>query len=31
VVLQEGKGFMNREFQWEEIQERIANWKLGRL
>ena len=32
VVLQEGKGDAGRkkEFAWGEIQERIANWKLGR-
>ncbi|KAJ5806520.1 uncharacterized protein N7503_004122 [Penicillium pulvis] len=33
VVLQEGEveGFKLRSFPWEEIQERIARWKLGRL
>ncbi|KAJ5314237.1 uncharacterized protein N7443_001121 [Penicillium atrosanguineum] len=32
VVLQEGEleGFKLRSFPWEEIQERIARWKLGR-
>ncbi|KAJ5620670.1 Mitochondrial-processing peptidase subunit alpha [Penicillium lagena] len=32
VVLQEGEleGYKLREFAWEEIQERIARWKLGR-
>jgi len=32
VVLQEGEleGYKLRSFQWEEIQERIARWKLGR-
>jgi processing peptidase subunit alpha len=32
VVLQEGEleGYNLREFAWEEIQERIARWKLGR-
>ncbi|KAL6230778.1 hypothetical protein BDW75DRAFT_221778 [Aspergillus navahoensis] len=33
VVLQEGEleGFKLRPFAWDEIQERIARWKLGRL
>ncbi|KAJ5161523.1 hypothetical protein N7492_006915 [Penicillium capsulatum] len=33
VVLQEGEleGFKLRKFPWEEIQTRIARWKLGRL
>lgn len=33
VVLQEGEleGFRHRAFPWEEIQERIARWKLGRM
>ncbi|KAF2873524.1 mitochondrial-processing peptidase-like protein subunit alpha [Massariosphaeria phaeospora] len=32
VVLQEGdvEGVRRRDFQWEEIQTRIARWKLGR-
>jgi len=32
VVLQEGEeeGVKRREFQWPEIQQRIARWKLGR-
>ncbi|CAI7624636.1 unnamed protein product [Penicillium palitans] len=32
VVLQEGEleGYKLRKFPWEEIQERIARWKLGR-
>ncbi|CAL5871147.1 uncharacterized protein PFLUO_LOCUS5393 [Penicillium psychrofluorescens] len=32
VVLQEGEleGYKLREFAWEEIQERIGRWKLGR-
>jgi len=32
VVLQEGEdeGVTRREFQWPEIQQRIARWKLGR-
>lgn len=32
VVLQEGRqdGVMKKSFGWEEIQERIAKWKLGR-
>lgn len=32
VVLQEGEleGYKLRSFPWEEIQERIARWKLGR-
>jgi processing peptidase subunit alpha len=32
VVLQEGdeEGFNRKDFQWGEIQERIAKWKLGR-
>ncbi|EKV05824.1 Mitochondrial processing peptidase alpha subunit, putative [Penicillium digitatum] len=32
VVLQEGEleGYKPRSFPWEEIQERIARWKLGR-
>jgi processing peptidase subunit alpha len=32
VVLQEGEleGYKLRAFPWEEIQERIARWKLGR-
>jgi len=32
VVLQEGEqeGLRRREFGWQEIQERIARWKLGR-
>ena len=32
VVLQEGEeeGVKLRDFKWEEIQERIARWKLGR-
>ncbi|KAJ5917641.1 hypothetical protein N7466_011195 [Penicillium verhagenii] len=32
VVLQEGEveGYKQRNFPWEEIQERIARWKLGR-
>ncbi|ODM16866.1 Mitochondrial-processing peptidase subunit alpha [Aspergillus cristatus] len=33
VVLQEGEleGYKLRPFPWEEIQERIARWKLGRV
>lgn len=33
VVLQEGEleGYKLRAFPWEEIQERIARWKLGRM
>ncbi|KAI4163392.1 MAG: hypothetical protein LQ342_002899 [Letrouitia transgressa] len=33
IVLQEGeqKGFRAKAFQWDEIQERIAKWKLGRM
>ncbi|KAL1862354.1 Mitochondrial-processing peptidase subunit alpha [Paecilomyces lecythidis] len=33
VVLQEGEleGYKLRQFPWEEIQERISRWKLGRL
>ncbi|KAJ5664124.1 Mitochondrial processing peptidase alpha subunit [Penicillium longicatenatum] len=33
VVLQEGEleGYKLRSFPWEEIQERIARWKLGRM
>lgn len=33
VVLQEGEleGFKLRTFPWEEIQERIGRWKLGRM
>ncbi|KAH8702730.1 peptidase M16 inactive domain-containing protein [Phaeosphaeriaceae sp. PMI808] len=33
VVLQEGEleGFKRREFGWEDIQSRIAKWKLGRV
>lgn len=33
VVLQEGEleGFKLRSFPWEEIQDRIARWKLGRM
>ena len=33
VVLQEGEleGYRLRPFPWEEIQERIARWKLGRV
>lgn len=33
VVLQEGEleGYRLRSFPWEEIQERIARWKLGRV
>lgn len=33
VVLQEGeqKGLRAKAFQWDEIQERIAKWKLGRM
>ncbi len=32
VVLQEGdeEGFRRKEFKWNEIQERITRWKLGR-
>jgi processing peptidase subunit alpha len=32
VVLQEGdeEGLRRKDFQWGEIQERIARWKLGR-
>jgi len=32
VVLQEGEmeGFKRREFGWEDIQSRVARWKLGR-
>ncbi|OCL07718.1 hypothetical protein AOQ84DRAFT_377431 [Glonium stellatum] len=32
VVLQEGEqeGLRRREFRWQEIQERIARWKLGK-
>ena len=32
VVVQEGEleGYRRRAFPWEEIQERIARWKLGR-
>lgn len=33
VVMQEGEleGYRLRSFPWEEIQERIARWKLGRM
>lgn len=33
VVLQEGEleGYKLRQFPWEEIQERIARWRLGRV
>lgn len=33
VVLQEGEleGYRLRQFPWEEIQERIARWRLGRV
>jgi processing peptidase subunit alpha len=32
VVLQEGEqeGLMRKEFTWDDIQGRIARWKLGR-